>query len=375
MKSEVGSGVYGKVYHSIDSDNNEYALKRVNISKYGISNIMELIIFSSFSHPYLAKAYGFSIHDNYVYIQTQLARSNLSSYLRINKLSLPHSRVICNQICQAVYCLHHYNIIHGDIKPDNCLLIDHGNVMLTDFSLSVYCWPGRKYTHTVSSLYYRPLENHLKEEWDKSLDIWSLGLMMYHIVYGEKLINIDNCKNKEEVIISRLRSWDEVRRYINKKSRSRDYSMFNNLILKMLKIDKNKRISIDKVLNHEFFSEYPIVKFNGEKFATINRNIDYSHINYLKYLIREYANSSECIFNISLSILEICDNNDKSTIKSCFWIAYKIYYDKPCAKMNISRENMIYYEKIIDKYTHFRLYYPMIQGRSPQYMKHNDTEI
>ena len=96
-------------------------------------------------------------------------------------------------ISSVLSCLHahHPPILHLDIKPDNILINDNGNYMLTDFGISDYFHEeGMKVVNGTMSYMAqeRFLENSLPV---KASDIWSLGAMMFEVMndstlpYGE----------------------------------------------------------------------------------------------------------------------------------------------------------------------------------------------
>lgn len=95
-----------------------------------------------------------------------------------------------NLLC-AVHFIHKCNFVHRDIKPSNILITDKLEVKIADFGLSrsLNKIDDRKRTELnrpMSSCcftrYYRPPEVILaKSDYDKNVDIWSLGCTLYEV--------------------------------------------------------------------------------------------------------------------------------------------------------------------------------------------------
>ena len=85
--------------------------------------------------------------------------------------------------------------------------------------------------------------------WSKKGDVWSLGISMYQTAYGvlpyegNDVYEIVNKINNSPLIIP--------------SNKERQYSpLFVDLIVKMLKKNSTERISMDKVINHPFFTRF-----------------------------------------------------------------------------------------------------------------------
>lgn len=83
--------------------------------------------------------------------------------------------------------IHDKNVIHRDIKPEN-LLISFGTIKLADFGWSCHTPSNRRQTK-CGTLEYLPPEMVLNGEsyrdYDKSIDIWSLGVLAFEFVTGK----------------------------------------------------------------------------------------------------------------------------------------------------------------------------------------------
>ena len=90
-----------------------------------------------------------------------------------------------------------------------------------------------------------------KELINSKSDIWSLGILIYYMLFNEYPFN----GSGEYQIIKEIQS--------NKKLKQSDNQKLNDLLTKMLKVNVNERISWEDYFNHPFFEQaisnnYPI---------------------------------------------------------------------------------------------------------------------
>ena len=86
-------------------------------------------------------------------------------------------------LTQAVCHLHGHGVLHRDIKPENVLLGEHGEVKLADFGWSLLHRHGRCKTLCGTVEYLAP-EMITGEGYDGSIDVWSLGVLSYELLFG-----------------------------------------------------------------------------------------------------------------------------------------------------------------------------------------------
>lgn len=89
---------------------------------------------------------------------------------------------IMHEICIAVSFLHYNNIAHRDLKPENLLYTkkgDDGILKLTDFGFAKETFSRDTLQTPCYTPYYVAPEVLGPEKYDKSCDIWSLGVIMY----------------------------------------------------------------------------------------------------------------------------------------------------------------------------------------------------
>ena len=87
-------------------------------------------------------------------------------------------------MCDAVKYLHDNNLIHRDIKPENILLDENLVPKLSDFGWSAIIKNEKRHTFCGTFEYMAP-EMFENEEYTYSVDIWSLGILLYELYHGK----------------------------------------------------------------------------------------------------------------------------------------------------------------------------------------------
>ena len=193
---------------------------------------------------------------------------------RENIESLTIKSIMC-QILRGVADWHTKRILHRDIKPQNILLNDAGEVKIADFGLArAFQDPVRPYTHEVVTLYYRAPEVILNAvEYSTAIDIWSIGCVFAELYTQAPLFQGDSEIDQMFKIFKLLgtpteEDWPgvtEMKAYkpTFPKWKPKDLGqevpnmdeLGIDLLRKMLTLDPSQRISAQKALDHPYFDE------------------------------------------------------------------------------------------------------------------------
>lgn len=90
-------------------------------------------------------------------------------------------------VCEGLAHLHHAGWLHGDLKPDNVLLMPDGSVKLSDFGLATELTGTHAYAPPMGTFDYLPPERWRAPLGEhgvrvrQSADIWALGIMIHEV--------------------------------------------------------------------------------------------------------------------------------------------------------------------------------------------------
>jgi serine/threonine protein kinase len=127
-----------------------------------------------------------------------LGGGDLFTYLEDNnfKVEEKYASKIIHSLGTALYYIHSYGITHRDLKPENILLENetpNSDVKIVDFGLSQINGPGEMSTEPFGSLCYVAPEVLLGRPYDKSVDIWSLGLIFTYNLFNRMHYSFTSC--------------------------------------------------------------------------------------------------------------------------------------------------------------------------------------
>lgn len=115
-------------------------------------------------------------------------------------------KIYLKQMLLAVHAVHCNSIMHRDIKPQNILIGQDGNLKLADFGLArSFTVPLRPFTHEVVTIWYRPPELLLgATDYTIAVDMWSIGCIFFELCALIPLFNRDNEIQMINLIFQRL---------------------------------------------------------------------------------------------------------------------------------------------------------------------------
>ena len=225
---------------------NENYYQEISLSKkLHNKNIIE--IYGYYNKENLSFSFlEFGKHGDFVYF--------LKHLLRRNTLPEPALDYFAKQILDGLDYIHRCKIVHMDIKPGNILINSNLEAKITDFSISssysmfnpddIVKFPlagtGRFIAPEILS------SSHIKIKETEKIDIYSFGVTLFYLFYGEYPYKLKEVKSKDyDGILQKIKNEElffPPKRIISK--------MFKDFLTKILEKDYTKRITIKEALNH-----------------------------------------------------------------------------------------------------------------------------
>ena len=199
----IGEGGMANVYRGRDLL--EKRTVAVKILKDEFLNNAELVrrfknesrAISVLNHPNIVKVYDLSVDDKMQYIVMEhLQGITLKEYIeqRGEPLTYKESIHFVSQVLRALQHAHDKGIVHRDIKPQNIMLTEDGNVKGMDVGIARL---SRSESHTqadqaIGSVHYISPEQARGEATESRADIYSTGIMLYEMLTGILPFESDN---------------------------------------------------------------------------------------------------------------------------------------------------------------------------------------
>ena len=293
----IGKGSESLVFKiRLNKTNKYYALKVIKKPK-NISNTNELKISRKVKHRNIATilCYYADTNKEEDYIIMELGHSNLTQFTKktIKRYTLSESFLcmIAYQTLQGLAYLQKMKIAHLDVKPQNILINEYLDIKLIDFSVSldysniqnedvILPYSGTPFFMSPEILGRK----RIKTKDIQKVDMFSLGVTLYILGFGQLPFNIGQ-EDSDEEMLNKIKSGWKVEDSNNIFS-----SHFINLLNGLLEVNIKKRLSINQALNDYWIRGAEIIL--NEKENTYNAN------SFLSYLITDHIRSfQEYIYN------------------------------------------------------------------------------
>jgi calcium/calmodulin-dependent protein kinase I len=252
LGDEIGRGGFSVVVEAVKKKNSQrVAVKCIEKKMVEGEDIKLLIrevkIMKRLNHPHILKLFEVFEDDKSYYLVMELVEGKelFDKIVERGQYSEKDTARIINQIVSAVAYLHENDIAHRDLKPENLLSAgsdENEIIKIADFGFSKNFGEEKLMTSCGSPGYVAP-EVLTCESYDNSVDMWSIGVILYILLCGYPPFYADNAPALFKKIMDVQYdfddpSWDDV---------SEDAK---NLIKALLVKEPGDRLTASQVLEH-----------------------------------------------------------------------------------------------------------------------------
>src|SRR5438876_7701523 len=198
VKRELGRGGMGAVYLAEQTGlGREVAIKElipsaaadpIALKRF----LQEAQVMARTSHPNLVQVYDMEQIQGANYIVLEFVRGkSLRDWLNRGAIPPPQVFAVMHGVLQALDYAHRHAIVHRDMKPENVLISDEGDVKVADFGIARLMddtglgGTTTKTGTTVGTPQYMSPEQAASSKVDGRSDLYSAGIMFYELVAGQ----------------------------------------------------------------------------------------------------------------------------------------------------------------------------------------------
>lgn len=279
---KLGEGTYATVYKgkSLLTDN-LVALKEIRLEHEEgapCTAIREVSLLKDLKHNNIVTLHDIIHTEKSLTLVFEYLEKDLKQYMDdcSNALSKNNVKVFLFQLLRGLAYCHKRRILHRDLKPQNLLINDRGELKLADFGLArAKSVPTKTYSNEVVTLWYRPPDVLLgSTDYSTSIDMWGVGCIFFEMASGRPLFPGSVVEDELHLIFRTLgtpieETWPGVSS--NEDFNSYDFPVYEpevplhnrvprldfdgmDLLNRLLKYDPKQRIGAAEGMKHSYFN-------------------------------------------------------------------------------------------------------------------------
>ena len=251
LKESIASGKHSKIHFAeAKTTHAKFVVKILPKRKFDIFErellYNEVLILRYLEYPGILKLIDFFNSKSKLYIVLEYIQGvELLKKAGEDKLDEEELRNVVFQLLKILRYIHSVGVVHRDIKLENIMLTSKHEVVLIDFGLSAFSFPSDIMKNPCGTFLYSAPEIVLKQGYNYSVDMWSLGVLIFILITGKPPFYDHERSNMLEQIIElepdyKDNTWD---------SYSSDALDF---IKSLLNKNPNRRPSAQDALSHQW---------------------------------------------------------------------------------------------------------------------------
>lgn len=203
IEKELGSGAMGTVFKCTYTETGQpVALKVIAMGLLGNDTALdrferEYKILRQLDHPHIVKLYATGQYKRTPFFAMEFVHGESLDRILSRRTKLPWEEVVQlgKQLCEALQHAHEKGIIHRDLKPSNLMILRDGTLKLTDFGIAkdtdATALTGANST-VGTAAYMSPEQCKGERNLTAKSDLYSLGVVLYELLTGEKPFKKDS---------------------------------------------------------------------------------------------------------------------------------------------------------------------------------------
>ncbi|KAL8754866.1 MAG: hypothetical protein Q9184_004986, partial [Pyrenodesmia sp. 2 TL-2023] len=194
---KLGEGTYATVFKGRNRQTGELvALKEIHLdSEEGTPStaIREISLMKELKHENIVSLHDVIHTENKLMLVFEYMDKDLKKFMdsrgQGGQLDYVTIKSFMYQLLQGIAFCHENRVLHRDLKPQNLLINNKGQLKLADFGLArAFGIPVNTFSNEVVTLWYRAPDVLLgSRTYNTSIDIWSAGCIMAEMYTGRPL--------------------------------------------------------------------------------------------------------------------------------------------------------------------------------------------
>lgn len=248
----IGKGAFGKVLLGVHKlTGMSVALKAIDKSHLQNEHsrrkvFQEVYILKKIKHKNVVKILEvFETSKHFIMVFEYLGGGDLLQFVKSKgRLTESEAKVIFKQILEGASAIHSYNIIHRDFKLDNILIDgDYSTIKICDFGVSKLIKKGQVIKEQCGTPAYLAPEIIVDQGYSGfTVDMWSLGVLLYAMVHGRVPFKAGNMGDLQKLI---LRGEYDIDRGMSLE--------VQDFVSKLLELVPHNRLTSKEALEHPWF--------------------------------------------------------------------------------------------------------------------------